>query len=296
MPCYHPLKGWLESDVDEGKKRCVVFTKQEGAHWLPTTVPCGKCVGCRLERARMWSIRCVHEASLYQKNCFITLTFDDQHISKNGSLIKKDFQLFMKRLRKAYGEKIRFFHVGEYGSQLQRPHHHACIFNHDFEDKILFTIRNNVKLYVSSQLEKLWNHQGFCTVGEVTAESAAYIAGYCLKKVSGKEASFHYKQKISEYNSMSRNPGIGAKWLEQFHDDVYNYDHIILDGGFKSRPPRFYDKNLDKKNPQKLLQIKNRRIKMSFNNPHNTPERLAVREDIAIRKQARKERTYENAS
>ena len=158
MPCYHPITAYRSitgRDKSTGKWQ-IVFTKRDGYTDLEVKIPCGKCVGCRLERSRQWAIRCVHEAKMHENNCFITLTYNDKNVDKNGSLNKRDFVLFMKKLRKKYSEGIRFFHCGEYGEEFSRPHHHACIFNFDFPDKKLYTIRQNTKLYRSDNLEKLW--------------------------------------------------------------------------------------------------------------------------------------------
>ena len=119
-------------------------------------MPCGQCIGCRLERSRQWAIRCVHEASLWPDNCFVTLTFDDDNIISSGSLVKADFQKFMKRLRKRFGKGVRYFHCGEYGDLLGRPHHHACLFNFSFPDRYLWSSSGGVNLYRSPTLEELW--------------------------------------------------------------------------------------------------------------------------------------------
>ena len=152
MVCYHPITAWrsLEGRGANGKWP-LVFNKRDGYCDLEVQVPCGQCVGCRLERSRQWAIRCVHEASLHSRNCFITLTYDDAHLP-GISLVPRDYVLFMKRLRKMFGAGIRFFHCGEYGSINFRPHHHAIIFNFDFEDKVLWSVRSGVRLYRSAAL------------------------------------------------------------------------------------------------------------------------------------------------
>lgn len=143
MPCYHPLTGYRSKSGRDPKsgKWPLTFDLSNAYIDMPVTVPCGQCIGCRLDKSRDWAVRCLHEASLYQDNCFITLTYDDAHLDPLGSLNKDDFVKFMKRLRFQYGPKIRFFHCGEYGTLLNRPHHHACIFNFDFYDKELLSIR-----------------------------------------------------------------------------------------------------------------------------------------------------------
>ena len=162
----------------------------------PEKLPCGQCVGCRLERSRQWAIRCMHEAQMHEDNCFITLTFNPESLddrSNPWSLDVRDFQLFMKRLRKKYGAGIRFYHCGEYGELNKRPHYHACIFGFDFPDKRLWKVTNSGhRLYISESLDELWPF-GFCTIGNVTFESAAYVARYIMKKVNGDAAADHYE-------------------------------------------------------------------------------------------------------
>ena len=200
MPCYYPLEGWKSKNVNESGKRSVVFKRSEGFEDMPVRVPCGQCHGCRLERSRQWALRCVHEAQLHDQSSFITLTYDDEHLPEGATLVKRDFQLFMKRLRKAlHPIKIRYFMCGEYGenafqgtfsqdkrrratqekhlqqykiSALGRPHYHAIIFGYDFPDREYLETRNGNHLFYSPMLEQIWD-KGFNTIGNVTFESAA---------------------------------------------------------------------------------------------------------------------------
>jgi hypothetical protein len=134
MPCYFPITAWRSKDgKNEAGKWPVVFKPTAGYLDKELKLPCGRCIGCRLERSRQWAVRCVHEASLHEKNCFITLTYSPENLPKDGSLDVSHFQKFMKRFRKRFGPGIRFFHCGEYGESLSRPHYHACIFGFDFE-------------------------------------------------------------------------------------------------------------------------------------------------------------------
>ena len=129
MPCFSPLDGYRSRTVNASGKRSIVFDIHEGFHDRPVSVPCGQCVGCRLEKSRQWAMRCVHEASLYDENCFITLTYDDEFLPVGGSLDKGAFPRFMKRLRKKFEpRRIRFYHAGEYGDRFGRPHYHALLF------------------------------------------------------------------------------------------------------------------------------------------------------------------------
>ena len=149
---------------------------------------------------------------MWDRNCFVTLTYNDEHLPANGSLNKRDITLFLKRLRKRYGKGIRYYQCGEYGELLSRPHHHAILFNHDFEDKQLWSVRGGVRLYRSASLEQLWPY-GYSTIGDVTFESAAYVARYVVKKITGEREGEHYRGKMPEFATMSRRPGIGRGWL-----------------------------------------------------------------------------------
>lgn len=210
------------------------------------------------------------------------------------SLDVRDFQLFMKRLRKKFSkQKIRFFHCGEYGDKYNRPHYHSALFNFDFPDKELWRIDNGNKLYTSKILSELWPF-GWSTVGALTYESAAYVARYCLKKVTGRAAADHYLTvdentgEITtlrpEYTTMSRRPGIASNWINQFLDDVYPTD-FITHGGKKYRPPKYYDKVLQLTRPYEFDDMKYQRTLNAVNfYANNTPDRLMIREKIQQKK------------
>jgi hypothetical protein len=291
MACYKPLTAWYSKEVNSTGRRSLVFSPTNALQPDdPIEIACGQCVGCRLERSRQWAIRCVHEASLYDNNCFITLTFNDEELNKREnpwSLDVRDYQLFMKRLRKKFGSNIRFFHCGEYGELNARPHYHACLFNFDFPDKELWSVKNGHRLYTSKSLEKIWPY-GFSTIGDVTFESAAYVARYIMKKVTGDEAEEYYVcpnphtgeivPKKPEYTTMSRRPGIGKEWLDKYIDDVYPKDFITLNGK-KINPPKFYDRVLEQTRPYEFDEIKEKRTEKARQyDENNTPERLSVRE------------------
>lgn len=296
MPCYRPLDAWRGAVLPSGKRAVVFKAAACEPSLLPfrLKVPCGQCIGCRLERSRQWAIRCVHEASLYDRNCFVTLTFDNAHLPEDGSLSVRTFQLFMKRLRKAYpDERIRFFHCGEYGETLGRPHYHACLFNFDFPDKYLFSVKNGNRLYRSDSLERIWG-LGFAMIGDVTFESAAYVARYVMKKVSGVEAPGHYGGKRPEYTTMSRRPGIGKDWLDKYLSDVYPLDRVVVRGR-EMRPPKFYDSRFEVISPDEFKTVKlarsaravklvptwNKVLKKFQLLDDNRDERLSVKERVA---------------
>lgn len=304
MACFHPLQGLKLGLKANGKEQIKIFKTRFKNHSVlhkdvDVLLPCGQCVGCRLERSRQWAMRCVHEASLYDHNCFITLTFNDDSLRERDfpmSLDKKDFQLFMKRLRKRFGNGIRYYHCGEYGEVFSRPHYHACLFNFCFPDLYYWKKSNGIDLYRSSILEELWPY-GHSSVGSVTFESAAYVARYIMKKVLGKNALLHYEdihfgtgeiyQRVPEYTTMSRGSkvlgtgGIGYGWFERYSDDVYPNDYVVMRDR-KMRPPRFYDSKLS---VDILKEIKNNRMSKALEFADDqTLERLIAREKCATSK------------
>lgn len=292
MPCFKPLQAWM---LECGT---VVFAER-GKILRELTLPCGQCVGCRLERSRQWAIRCVHEASMHEYNSFVTLTYNDENVPHDFSLKYRDFQLFMKRLRKQM-PGVRFYMCGEYGEDFGRPHFHACLFGAFFPDRRLYSEREGIRLYTSASLDKLWP-SGFASVGDVTFESAAYIARYVMKKITGSRAESHYERVDGytgeiyaiepEFNRMSLKPGIGAKWLEKYEKDVYPHDYVIV-RGVKMKPPRYYDKRL--KALESLVSdvvAAGREKKAAAMSDECTVERLAVREKVAKARVSQLKRT-----
>lgn len=235
-------------------------------------------------------MRCLHESSLYDSNCFITLTYDDDHLPLGGNLIYPDFQKFMKRLRKRFGSNIRFYCGGEYGETTYRPHFHACLFNFDFPDKVYFKRSSAFgdKLYTSKILEELWPF-GMSSVGDVSFHSAAYIARYCVQKVTGDAALAHYRvvtpdgeiiDRNPEFNHMSLKPGIGSAWLAKYKTDVYPHDYVIING-VKVKPPKYYDKLFGRDSPDIMSSIKEAREYDGYLlRSDNTDSRLIVKEAV----------------
>ena len=291
VPCYSPIKGYRSVLKNLNGNYPFTTNIKEGYADLPMTIPCGQCIGCRLEHSRQWALRCQHETLLHEENSFITLTYSPDKL-ESPSLQYEDFQLFMKRLRfhfvskdpdkyqETYLDKhgnektrctIRFYACGEYGTKRRRPHFHACIFGADFDDKEVFQIKKGIKLYKSETLEKLWK-KGFCSIGNITFESAAYVARYATKKVKISKKTpqhllDHYEVidplgEISElrpeFAKQSLKPAIGLGFIEQYHEDVYPKDFITLNNK-KYRPPKYYDNWLKKHNLSLYQQIKYRR-------------------------------------
>lgn len=300
MACYKPLIAWR----NPLKKEKLSFKEVSG--WIEIEIACGQCIGCRLERSRQWAIRCMHEAQLHDENSFITLTFSPEALASRDnpmSLDVRDYQLFMKRLRKRFPDKkIRFFHCGEYGEKYYRPHYHACLFGLDFPDKELFKVVNGNRLYTSCILSDLWPF-GFSTIGDVTFESAAYVARYIMKKVTGDDSEKHYTRIDEdtgeiysvkpEYTTMSRRPGIASGWIEKYTSDVYPSDEVVIRGK-KMRPPRFYDKYLELTRPYEFDYIKYLRSENGLkHSADNTRERLDVREKVKLSQISKLPRTVD---
>lgn len=270
MTCYSPLKGF-ENKVDGG----IVF-KRSLLAGKPMEVSCGQCIGCRISKSKEWAARIVHESQMHRNNCFVTLTYDSEHVPLDGSLRKPHFQKFMKRLRKHHAtNKIRYFHCGEYGESLHRPHYHACLFGVDFSDRVEFSASNGVTTYTSNELEKIWG-MGFCTVGELNYQTAAYTARYILKKVSGARAEDHYTrvnpytgelfQIQPEYITMSlgrkKGEGIGGPFYEKYESDFFPADECPIPGkGVYKSVPKYYERIFAEKNPEAYEEIKARRKK-----------------------------------
>ncbi len=259
MACYSPAKAYYGKKTEEGKNS-IVWKKGDSYKGEEVYLPCYKCIGCTEQRARQWGIRCMHEVSLHEDNCFITLTYDDENLPKSGNLQIEHFQKFMKRLRRSEPKKkIRFFHSAEYGDKELRPHYHALLFNHDFKDKIYLREERGNNYYTSKQLSELWP-KGYHVIGAATFGSANYIARYVNKK-AGKSSEIARENGLKpEYSTMSRRPGIGKGWYDKYNKDVYPSDEVIS-GGQSSKPPRFYDNELDKVNPELLKSIKKQRQK-----------------------------------
>jgi len=291
MPCYSPLHGY--KSLENGGFQ---FRRDNAGEKM--TVPCGGCLGCRLDRSREWAARIMHEAHEWDSNCFITLTYRDKrdateaqlrkgyHVPDDFSLDKSHFQKFMKRLRKKFPDrKIRYYHCGEYGDELHRPHYHACLFNLHFPDQELFKESNGNSLFVSKTLEKLWPY-GFSTIGELTYQSAAYCARYVLKKVTGDRSHDHYLRVSPEtgecwhvqpeYCTMSTKPGIGTRYYELYKGDFWPSDEMSVPGvGVVKKVPRYYQKRLENEDAGLLEEIQ--KVRQVFRREHEeeyTPERL----------------------
>lgn len=297
MVCYHPVTGYRSPSGQ------IVTSRKAGYSDREVTRACGGCIGCRLEYSRRWAIRIAHEASLYEDNVFLTLTYRDECLPENDSLDVRDWQLFMKRLKKrSGGRSIRFFHCGEYGETTNRPHYHAILFNYNFEDrKFLKMTETGYQIDTSAYLDEIWQ-KGDCYIGSVTFESAAYCGRYVMKKLTGQRKS-EYGLRAPEYATQSRNPGVGKPWLEKWKTDIFPNDFVVLDGQ-KQRVPAYYDDQVSSQEAKlgywttdktgfpiwmphlKFTESETRKMlrtrSATKHSSNNTPERLAVREEIQL--------------
>lgn len=285
MACLHPLTMYWTGNYTENGKKKYTFKIPDNAYSLnPVQVPCGQCIECRLARARETAVRVMHEAKCYDSNCFITLTVSDEYLEEvfpGGSLNHRYFQLFMKKLRKKFEgvteivhprtkkkcRPIRVLMCGEYGSQLKRPHFHAIIFNFDFEDKRILKRLGSYNLYTSKTLEKLWKY-GFSTIGDVSFDSACYVAKYVTKKITGDLADEHYLNHEtgeimkSEYIKYPQGFGLGRLFYDKYKEQIYTHDFVRTgDKDFKVKPPAYYDKIFDIDNHETLEELKKERVK-----------------------------------
>lgn len=257
-------------------------------------IPCGKCIGCRIEYSRQWANRMMLELEYHDSAYFVTLTYNDDHVPRalfsdlhtgeafeSLTLCKRDVQLFFKRLRKAFpDDKIRFYLAGEYGSNTFRPHYHAIIFGLHLDDLQVFSkSKQGFCYYSSAKLQRCWSQVltgesyspndhniGFCLVSEVTWETCAYVARYVTKKLTGPESSYYeYFNLTPPFTLMSRKPGIGRQWYDD-HPDCFDYEYINLktsSGGRKFRPPKYYQKLYEVDEPDAAADMKETRRQMA---------------------------------
>ena len=268
MGCDYPLRGFRSKIVGKTGKRLITFQRSEAFSPIPLHIPCGQCTGCRIEHSRQWAMRCVHESKMHDLSCFITLTYDDKHLPDGGTLVRKDPQDFLKRLRHHVG-KFRFYGCGEYGDTTRRPHYHLVIFGYDFTDKKFYKrTPKGETLWTSSTLADIWPF-GHNVIGDVTFDTCAYVARYVTKKITGDNAGSHY-QSIDKYGEVrdllpefpmySRRPGIGKAWFDKYGEHAYKFDSVIMNGR-EVRPPRYYDGKFEIVDSKALDRLKRKRAR-----------------------------------
>lgn len=246
MACLNSTTAWVNPDVDSKfSDKKITFLPHEGEYYrTKISVPCGKCVKCRAKRMNEWGLRVENELSEHEHSCFITLTYDDANVPDDYELVHRDFQLFMKRLRKhratrGMKEKIRYIMCGEYGKQsTRRPHFHAIIFGHDFsDDRKKWKVRrrrdgSTYIDYISKNLSALWP-KGHHVISDACYRTGRYIAKYSLK--TNETAN---EQEKSEYIVCSN--GIGASFARK-HAHQIGRDQFVRDARGRKHPvPKYY--------------------------------------------------------
>lgn len=309
MPCYGPHTAYypkrmvysaFEGGWVPNPDQKLVFRKDESETGVPLKIPCGKCFGCLLERSRQWAMRCMHEKRMHRTgSAFLTLTYDDKN--NPGTLVKRDLQLFMKKLRKVRPPGLRFFACGEYGEQFLRPHFHILLFNTHFPDqknisKLNLNSGNTTEysLKSSAELQSIWP-LGLHRIGDVNFQSCAYVARYLMKKQADKPLP----GLAPEFVVMSRRPGLGAAYFDKYQSEIINHDKVIINGT-PVGVPRFYDTRISQLDANMCLpgqpslteQIKTRRRRaLVSSKEEKTSARMRTKEIVAIARLSQKSRT-----
>lgn len=274
-------------------------TYQNHPHWRSEDVQilrCGQCTDCRLAYSRDWAVRCSLEASLHPFNYFITLTYDDVFLPRgefvdfsgeeyDSTLVRRDVQLFIKRLREwdrdTNGNTFKVFYCGEYGDSTSRPHYHLCVFGISELPDLRWSFRKkSFNFYKSAILERCWNDprtkvpKGFVDVSECSFDSIAYTARYVLKKQTGLMKSDFlevYDQidptcrpdlRVQPFIGMSLKPGIAAEYFSQHQDQIFLEDKVKYQKAyelFASKPPRYFDRLFERDDPDAFSLLKRRR-------------------------------------
>ena len=232
-------------------------------------VPCGKCVGCRLDKSRDWAQRCVLETKTSTSAWFVTLTYDDDHLLLTDSgvptvLSRKAFGGWIKCMREQiYRDSglrgVRFFAVSEYGTEYHRPHYHVIFWN---LPEVLFrpypwSSSPTGRIYRSTYMESLWDN-GFVAFAPVNFRTAAYTARYCMKKQYGLDKQL-YGDRVPEWSSSSSRPGIGYNWFLANIDFLKRFDSVPLkvgDSVINMRPCKYFDKKMKERDPDALANAK----------------------------------------
>lgn len=273
MSCYNPLSAWYGKDVNpETGKRPIVFHPSQAFTDLPVELPCGKCEGCRADQSLMWSIRAYHESQEHERNCFVTLTYDDSNYPADGCINKRDLQLFFKRLRKEIAPvKCRYIACGEYGDTTGRAHYHALLFGVDFRDYRRVMLGST--MYTHPVLEKCWG-KGQVAVDSMSMASICYTCGYVFKKIGATDT----------FNLMSRRPGIGKNWLEKYLGDLQRIGKVVIEGREYAIPDRYMRWNEDD-----LKEVKAARVRYAKENAkrHDPVERRKRSEAQRTNRRAR---------
>lgn len=292
VSCYRPLQAWQ----GPGGGRPLIGRPTHGVDGRFLELPCGKCIGCFMDRGLMWKTRIIHESLCWPESVMVTLQYRDDALPASFSLEYSHFQLFMKRLRfdlTGVGElpdgrkPIRFFVAGEYGGKTFRPHWHAVLFNARLDDARWWT-RKGLSVGHSERLEALWSH-GYAELAPVNSRTAAYVAGYVHKKARRRALDVidtgtgELLERRAEFQKQSNDPGLGSYWYERFGRDLFPLDGAVVDGRVHKVPRYYWLKAQGELPPATVDAIRARRIGRARELPEeeSSLERRAVREEAA---------------
>lgn len=295
MPCFTPMLAHKSAERGPSGKYGVTFSGKKALREQGLIkLPCGKCIGCRLERTDSWGMRGTHEAKMMRLedrgSCFLTLTFRDEDVPEDGSLNRDHLQRFFKRLRFAVAPlKVRYFACGEYGSLNKRLHYHVILFGFDFPDRKFYrTTKSGHRAYVSALLSELWPH-GLHEIGEVTFQSARYVASYVTDRKGGARKRNRVAVTVPhpltrfavevepEFQLQSLKPGIGEAWFRRFKSDCYPSDQIVIENRIRPMPRYYLDLLSD--DEREVIRRK-RRAFAKLSPEEQSKARLATREEV----------------
>lgn len=301
MGCNHPLIGVpIGVRADTGKMQYKILPYNEKYFTDKytdgvVTIPCGNCIGCRIDYSRQWANRCMLELQYHDSAYFVTVTYNEDAVPRvwysdpdTGeaaealTLRKRDWQLFMKNVRARFSDDhIRFFAAGEYGDATFRPHYHAILFGLHLDDLQLYKLSpDGYNYYTSPSLQRCWDvvhskgkegitplaSRGYVIIAECNWQTCAYVARYVVKKLKGPLSEFYQMHNIEPpFSLMSRKPGLGRQYYDD-HPDLYDFDYINVstpDGGRKFRPPKYFDRLHELDAPELTAEMKEHRRKLA---------------------------------
>jgi hypothetical protein len=235
--------------------------------YRPITLPCGNCIGCRLDKARTWALRNYHESQMSSGSCFITLTFGDEatidnvfrldqfkNLSRNAkfkearkrvnTLVRGDFSAFIKRLRKELREGYEYYDengIRRFFRLRRGLRFYACGEYGDLNFRphyhaLIYNFDFPGKKYIATERGNVyWTHPvlerawgyGFVYISDFTINTSSYVSRYVTKKINGRLKDEWYRGLEPEYQVCSNRPGIGRSWFDKFHKDVYPTDEVL---------------------------------------------------------------------
>lgn len=295
MSCYHPLQG---ARLPNGTVKIFaqLSTALKNYQGEILKIPCGRCVGCRLDYASDWADRMCIESKLRDHSWFVTLTYDDEHVPYTDDLCQtlkpKDMTDFLKRYRRAIEpEKISYYYSGEYGTQTLRPHYHMILFGSSIYDLELYQKSPNGVYYKSKWFDSIWQ-KGNCIITEFSWQTASYTARYVLKKLGMPKEHWDHVSIYPEFSRCSRRPAIGRRYFDQFYEEIYKNDEIFLSGGKVVKPPKYFDnllKGMDLDLLEHVKEIRRKSGEISFDTELSKTnldeyDYLCLKEDVKLSK------------